>query len=162
LNIGHYHHAAVIRPDSDNKRFAFVFLSSSPAPALYDGTTEGTRRKNGARDWKPCIIPSPPTLFGLVYYSYLPSALPISGLPRALAAQSCLSRTIEALGGGKAVSDINQMVATKEQELCRQIDEIVNLKQMQITKLHKELEALQSVRQAMQALQPVAAGNESK
>lgn len=60
------------------------------------------------------------------------------------------------------MSDINQMVATKEQELCRQIDEIVNLKQMQITKLHKELEALQSVRQAMQALQPVAAGNESK
>lgn len=62
------------------------------------------------------------------------------------------------------MSDIHDVVAAKEQELCRQIDEIVNLKQMQVMKLHKELEALQTVRQAMQALHhdalmPAASGN---
>jgi len=47
--------------------------------------------------------------------------------------------------------DLHEQAKTKQESLCSQVDEIVNLKQMEIVKLQKELEALQKVRQVLSA-----------
>ncbi len=45
--------------------------------------------------------------------------------------------------------DIHETAKAKTDALRAQVDEIVNLKQMEIVKLQKELEALQAVRNAL-------------
>jgi hypothetical protein len=45
--------------------------------------------------------------------------------------------------------DLHEQAKTKQESLCSQVDEIVNLKQMEIVKLQKELESLQKVRQVL-------------
>lgn len=47
------------------------------------------------------------------------------------------------------ILDIHETAKTKTEALRAQVDEVVNLKQMEITKLQKELEALQAVRRAL-------------
>jgi seryl-tRNA synthetase len=54
--------------------------------------------------------------------------------------------------------DLHEQAKNKQESLCGQIDEIVNLKQMEIVKLQKELEALQKVRQVLST--ELAAGAE--
>ena len=45
--------------------------------------------------------------------------------------------------------DLHEQAKSKQDSLCAQVDEIVNLKQMEIVRLQKELEALQKVRQVL-------------
>ena len=45
--------------------------------------------------------------------------------------------------------DLHEQAKSKQEQLCSQVDEIVNLKQMEIVKLQKELDALQKVRQVL-------------
>jgi hypothetical protein len=45
--------------------------------------------------------------------------------------------------------DLHEQTKSKQESLCGQVDEIVNLKQMEIVRLQKELDALQKVRQVL-------------
>jgi len=56
--------------------------------------------------------------------------------------------------------NLHEEAKTKQESLCGQVDEIVNLKQMEIVKLQKELEALQKVRQVL-STELVSAGEKS-
>ena len=47
--------------------------------------------------------------------------------------------------------DLHEQAKSKQESLCAQVDEIVNLKQMEIVRLQKELESLQKVRQLLSA-----------
>jgi 23S rRNA G2445 N2-methylase RlmL len=47
------------------------------------------------------------------------------------------------------MNDLHETAKAKTEALRAQVDEVVNLKQMQVVKLQKELEALQAVRKAL-------------
>ncbi|MBV9087939.1 MAG: hypothetical protein JO187_12200 [Acidobacteria bacterium] len=52
-------------------------------------------------------------------------------------------------GEENRMRDLHEQTRTKQDSLCAQVDELVNLKQMEIVRLQKELDALQKVRQVL-------------